>query len=1028
MSISSPFISRPIATLLLALALAVAGVVTYFRLPVAPLPNMAIPAIFVSASLPGASPETMSSSVAMPLQRALSSISGVDQITSSSSSGRTTVFVIFKLSKNVDDAAREVQAAINKASPQLPSNMRTPPIYRKLNPSSIPIMVLALSSDTMDLSGLYEVASNVLAPRLSQVAGVGEVDVGGGSMPAVRIEVNPKQLSSYGISLNEIQTAVSTSNMIYPRGYIANNNNQWLINTSGTYKKASDFQNIIVKWNGNNAVRLKDVAHVFDSVENEYNHGFYNKKEAVTLIIRKQENANVIETVDSIREQIDDLAVSLPDSVDLNISQDRSPSIRATLHETELTLMISVFLVVLIVLLFLRDWRATFIPALAVPISLFGTSVFMYFMGFSLNIISLMGLIVATGFVVDDSIVVTENIARYIEKGLPPKEAARIGAREVAPTVVTMSITLILVFMPLLILDELLARLFFEFSFSLSSAILISLLVSLTLTPMLCAHILQGKNDNDRKQNLVFRLCGNILAFALSIYKWTLKIALKMRFVTLLILIGVIVLNVFLFASLPKSLFPEQDTGVIMGFFRVDKGTSFQSMIPKLQKYRDIILDDPNVESVSGYAGGRGGASSSFLSIQLKPFNERTLNAKEVAERLSKKLVGVSGARMFLVPQQDIGVGGGSQSQEAVYEYSLRGSDLKLLEKWSDRVREAFKKMPQLKNVSDGRENRALEVEVVIDREKAKQLGVDMRLLTSTINNLYGSRPVSTIHSDLNQYKVILSAAKEFAEDTSVLQDLSLITKSGDLVPLSAFTKLETRNTSTRIRQTDGMLSQSITFDLADGVTLDEATKAIEDTIQSLKLPAREIEAKFAGTADKYSKVSGQQPLVLMLTIIMLYIVLGILYESYVHPITILSTLPSAGVGAFLALHLAEMQFSIIALIGVFLLIGIVKKNAIIMIDFALQKQRGEGLGAVDAIYEACIVRFRPILMTTFAAIFGALPLILATGAGVEMRQPLGITIVGGLIMSQILTLYTTPVIFIYLDKLFNRKKNASKA
>ncbi|AFN35912.1 efflux RND transporter permease subunit [Taylorella equigenitalis] len=1016
MNLSEPFINKPIATTLLAVAMLVAGIFTYFKLPVAPLPNMAIPAIFVTASVPGASPETMSTSVAMPLQRALGTISGIDQISSSSSSGRTTVFAIFKMSKDINDAAREVQAAINKAKPQLPSNMRTPPIYKKLNPSSIPIMVLTLSSETMELSSLYEIASNILAPRLSQVEGVGEVDVGGGSMPAVRVEVNPKKLSSYGISISEVQNAIANSNKLSPRGSIVNNNHQWLISASDTLNKANEYKKIIVKWNANNAIRLKDIAEVFDSVEDEFNHGFFNKKEAVTLIVRKQEEANVIKTVDSIRNQIKEVKASLPDGVDLNISQDRSPSIRATLHETELTLLISVMLVIIIVLIFLRGWRATIIPAVAVPISLLGTFVCMFFMGFSLNIISLMGLIVASGFVVDDSIVVTENISRYIDMGYSPKDAANKGAKEVGTTVLTMSISLILVFLPLLILDEMLARLFFEFSFSLSSAVLISLLVSLTLTPTLCAHVLKKKNIATQNENIF-----------LKFYKSTLKLALKFRFVILLLLMGVLVLNVVLFSSLPKTLFPEQDTGMLRGSFKVDKGTSFQTMIPKLHAYRDIILSDPNVENVSGYVGGRGGASTSYITVQLKPFKDRELSAKQVVEKLRNKLTGVSGARVSLVPQQDIRVGGGQQ-EEALYEYSLRGSDLRLLEKWGNLVRNSFKKIPEIVNVSNGREDRALQVELKIDREKAKNMGVDMRLLINTINNLYGSRSVSTIYKDLNQYKVILSASKKYAEEISDLEELNFLTPNGELVPLSAFAELEVSNTSTRIKQNNGMLSQSITFDLAKGVTLDQATSAIEHTIKSLRVPVNQIEAKFAGSADKFKEVTKQQPLVLLLTIFMLYIVLGILYESFIHPLTILSTLPSAGIGAFLALKLVDMQFSVIALIGVFLLIGIVMKNAIIMIDFALDRQRREKLSSKEAIYEACIVRFRPILMTTFAAIFGALPLILATGAGVEMRQPLGVTIVGGLIMSQLLTLYTTPVMYVYLDKIFNRKKNAYKA
>lgn len=1030
MNLSALFIKRPVATFLLAITMAVCGIVSYIALPVAPLPNLAVPAIFVQASLPGASPETMASSVATPLQRSLGSISGVDTMSSTSQEGRTQVIILFDMSKDVNDAAREVQAAINKAAPMLPSSMRNPPTYRKMNPASSPIMVLTLTSESHNLGELYDMASTVIAQKIAQVEGVGEVSVGGSSMPAVRVDLNPMQLTSYGITLDEVRRAISDSNQNKPRGFLENKNLRWIINTNGILYRAADYQDLLIRWQDGQAVRLKDIAHVYDSVENEYNFGFLNNQEAINLIIRREESANIIKTVDGIKEHLPTLNALLPAQVDLTVSQDRSPSIRATLYEAEKTLIISVILVALVVMAFLRKLRTTVIPAISVPISLFGTFVIMYFMGFSLNTISLMALIVATGFVVDDSIVVVENITRHMERGLPPVEAALTGAKEVGFTVVTMSLSLVIVFLPLLLIHEMIGKLFFEFAMTLTAAVLVSLVVSLTLVPTLCALWLrpqpatsQAKPEQPTKRaNIFVRAFEKAYDLSFRFYKVTLAWSLRWRFVTLFSLILVVILNVHLFITVPKGFFPQQDTGMIRGMFRVDQGTSFEAMRPKFDEYRRIILADPNVETVSGFAGGRGGSASSFMTIQLVPFDERELSAQEVINQLRSKLAHIPGSSMFLFSMQDLPGGGGLGGESGGdYQFLLKAGDLPTLREWTEKVRLAFQSLPELVDVSDGAEDRGRRLELDIDREKAQRLGVDMSLVTNTLNNLYASRQVSVIYEELNQYNVVMGAASRYARDASVLDDLLVMTNDRRAIPISSFTTLSVGNAPLRVNQQEGMLADSISFALAEGVTLDQAREAINNALVSINLPTRLVQAGFDGTAADFEEMQRQQPIMLLAVLVLLYLVLGILYESYIHPVTILSTLPSAGFGALLALNLVNMEFTIIALIGLFLLIGIVKKNAIIMIDFALQRKRSENLSSEEAIYEACLVRFRPIMMTTFSAIFGALPLILATGAGVEMRQPLGITIVGGLVMSQILTLYSTPVVYLYLDNLSNR-------
>lgn len=1024
-SLSSPFIARPVATSLLALAVAVMGAIAYYFLAVAPLPQVSFPMISVSASLSGASPENMASSVATPLERSLGNISGLMSMSSRNTEGSTRIFLQFDMDKNVDDAAREVQAAINAAQPLLPGSMRSPPTYRKVNPSSSPIMALALTSETLDQGQLYDLASTILAQKLAQVEGIGEVTIGGSSLPAVRVDLNPYVLASYGIALDEVRSAITSANTVKPNGFLENEEYRWQIGTNGQLSKAADFENLVIRWQDGAAVRLKDVAKVYDSIESVFNSGFYNDEKAIIMLLRRQESANIIKTVELVKAELPALRLLLPTQVDLDVVQDRTPSIRATLAEAEFTLVLSVLLVTLVVLVFLQNVRATLIPAISVPLSLLATFIVMYFLGYSLNTISLMALIVATGFVVDDSIVVLENITRHLERGVSPFTAALQGAREVGFTVLTMSVSLIAVFIPLLLMGGLPGRLFREFAVTLSVAILMSLLVSLTLTPMMCAQWLKNK-PAVRKERWLTRQWNRFFDAMLGGYKKSLAWALRFRFLTLLMLLLTIGLNVYLYVIVPKGFFPQQDTGMIMGFFRVDQGTSFQAMVPKLEIYRQEILKDPNVDTVMGYAGGRGGSNSSFLMIQLKPFEQRELSANDVINNLRRKFPVIPGAQLSLVPQQDIRMGGPGGGSTGSYDYTLMSGDLELLREWVPKVQRAMAALPEITEVTAAVEDRGRRIELVIDREMATRLGVDMDLIAGSLNNLFSQRQVSVIYSALNQYHVVMGVEQQYAQDAGVLDTIELMTADGNRVPLSAFATFETANAPLSVQHQGLLASDSIAFNLAPGFTLEQASNAIENAVERLNLPTNEIQAGFEGNAQMFQQTTSQQPLLILAALVVMYIVLGILYESYMHPLTILSTLPSAGVGALLALMIVGMEFTLIALIGVFLLIGIVKKNAIIMVDFALQKERQEGCSPEQAIYEACIVRFRPIMMTTLAAMFGALPLVLATGAGVEMRQPLGVAIVGGLFLSQVLTLYTTPVVYLYLDKLrwrFARKK-----
>ncbi|TAL84884.1 MAG: multidrug efflux RND transporter permease subunit [Candidimonas sp.] len=1021
----SLFIMRPVATTLLSLALVLTGGLAFWLLPVSPLPQVDYPMISVSANMAGASPETMASTVATPLEQALGSIAGITDMSSSSSEGSTRVFLQFDLSRNINSAARDVQAAINAARTLLPSALRSNPTYHKVNPASAPIMVLALTSSTVAQGQLYDLASTVLAQKLSQVSGVGEVSIGGSSLPAIRVNLNPQALASAGIALDDVRTALTNANTMRPNGMVENNKLHWVVSAGNQLTKAAQYKPLIVAYRNGSPVRLSDVATVEDSVEDIFNAGFFNDKKAILLIVRRQSDANIIDTVDAIKSEMPGFQAMLPANVVLTVAQDRTPSIRASLQEAEITLVIAVVLVVLVVLLFLRNLRAALIPSIVVPVSLITTFSLMLLFNFTLNTISLMALIVAAGFVVDDAIVVLENIMRHIERGGSPLRAALRGLKEVGFTVLAMSVSLVAVFIPILLMSGIVGRLFREFAVTLSAAILVSLVVSLTLTPMMCARLLRVQPRQKKPPGKLMRGFQQVGDWLWGGYKTSLAWALAHgRFMMLLLAITV-GLNVYLYKIVPKGFFPQQDTGQLLGFFRVDQGTSFTAMLPKMEGFRKILLQDPAIDSVTGFAGGRGGSNSSFMLIQLKPLAQRKVSALQVVNRLRGKFVGVPGARLTLVPQQDIRMGS-RQTSTASYDYTLMASDLTLLKTWLPKIQQAMVGLPELVDVDTDVEDKGTQVNLVIDRDAATRLGVNMGLIASTLNNSFSQRQVSVIYSPLNQYHVVMGVDQRYAQDAESLKKVQVVTASGVLVPLSAFTHFEVVNSPLSVQHQGLFAADTVSFSLAPGVSLQQAIQAIDQAVARSGLPTQEIQAGFLGDANALQKSLAQQPWLILAALVTMYIVLGILYESYVHPLTILSTLPSAGIGALLALMLLGEEFSLIALIGVFLLIGIVKKNAIMMVDFALQAEREQHLSSRDAIYLACLVRFRPIMMTTVSALFGALPLVLASGAGVELRRPLGLTIVGGLILSQALTLYTTPVVYLYLDRFrlwANRKR-----
>ena len=1020
MNISAPFIGRPVATTLLTLGIALAGIIAFRLLPVSPLPQVDFPTIAVSATLPGASPETMAATVATPLERALGRIAGITEMTSSSSLGSSRITLQFDLNRNIDGAARDVQAAINAARTLLPTGLPSNPNYRKVNPADAPIMILALTSDTLTQAQMYDAASTILAQKLSQVEGIGQVSVGGSSLPAVRVEVNPVAINKYGIGMENLRAAIVATNVNRPKGALEDNEHHWQIRANDQAKKAADYLPLIVSYRNGAPVRLGDVADVVDSMQDLRNAGSANGRPSVLLILNRSPNANIIETVDRVTALLPQLAASIPSGIDLKVALDRTPTIRASLREVERTLIISVVLVIMVVFLFLRNWRATLIPSVAVPVSLIGTFGVMYLCGYSLDNLSLMALTIATGFVVDDAIVVLENISRRIEEGMSPMQAALSGSREVGFTVLSMSMSLIAVFIPILMMGGIIGRLFREFAVVLSVAILISLVVSLTTTPMMCSRLLQQQGK--RKHGRIYMASERAFAKLLGWYEHSLSWALRHTRFMLVLLAAAVCLNIYLYIIVPKGFFPQQDTGRIVGNIQADQSISFQAMRQKVNDFVAIVHADPAVENVIAYTGGAQ-SNRGFMFVVLKPLRERKISADQVVSRLRGKLAHEPGAALFLVPVQDIRIGGRPSS--AQYEFTLQSDDLLELRQWEPQVRRALLELPELVDVNSDQEVKGMQTTLVIDRDTAAKLGITPSLIDATLNDTFGQRQVSTIYNPLNQYKVVLEAAPQFWQSPEALKNVYVSSANGAQVPLAAFSHYEPTNTSLGVNHQGQFAAATLSFNLPVSVSLSQATRAVNNALDRIGLPTS-IHGSFQGTARAFQGSLESQPWLILASLITVYIVLGILYESYIHPLTILSTLPSAGVGALLALLACNTEFSIIALIGVILLIGIVKKNAIMMIDFAIDAQRRLGMPPQQAIYQACVLRFRPIMMTTMAALLGAVPLAIGFGDGAEFRQPLGISIVGGLILSQLLTLYTTPVVYLYGERFslwFNRRR-----